>query len=69
MFLPPDREMKTVAKQRSNVKLINKQTKLMLRDVSTPLPAAKGLAGPRRTTLSVHGILILKSLIKVILCS
>lgn len=45
--------MKTVAKQRSNVNFINKQTKLMLRDVSAPLPTAKGLAGPRRMTLSV----------------
>lgn len=48
MFLPLDREMKTVAKQRSNVNFINKQTELMLRDVSTALPTAKGLAGPGR---------------------
>lgn len=54
MFLPLDREMKTVAKQRSNVNFINKQTQLMLRDVSTALPAAKGLAGPMMMTVGLQ---------------
>lgn len=40
----------------------------MLRDVSAPLPEAKGLAGPReRLCQFAHGILIFKRLIKVIL--